>query len=146
MKKDYPRQHLSKDSYATDNWIQAMFPISPSYAKCAKDAKLWFDPCPLNDNWTRNGLECAWLPRTFVNPPYSNVMPWVEKAIFLNKSEGFTIVMLLKHDSSTKWFAKLQEAKAKFMMIQGRLKFKTGKGCAFPSVIAVLEGYHESND
>lgn len=134
------------DSYATDSWIKAMFPLSPSYHQCSVDLGLWFDPCPLNDKWTRNGLECAWKDRTFVNPPYSNPLPWVEKAIFLNKSNGWTIVMLLKHDSSTKWFAKLQEAGAKFMMIQGRLKHGTGRGCSFPSIIAVLEGYHEFND
>jgi len=134
------------DSYATDSWIQSMFPISSSYAACAHNTQLWFDPCPLDDHFTRNGLECAWMPRTFVNPPYSNPMPWVEKAIHWNKTENATIVMLLKHDSSTRWFAKLQEAGAKFMMIQGRLKYGTSRACSFPSVIAVLEGYNAFND
>jgi hypothetical protein len=137
MKKDYPRPQKN-DSWATDDWIQAMFPLSSSYADCASNPRLWFDPCPLDDNWTRNGLECAWMTHTFVNPPYSNPLPWVEKAIYLNKHEHMVIVMLLKHDSSTKWYAKLQEAGAKFLMIQGRLKFGTNKGCAFPSVLAVL--------
>ena len=129
---------MSKDSYSTDEWIQSMFPLTSSYAERAVDASLWFDPCPLNDNWKRNGLECAWPDRTFVNPPYSNVMPWVEKAILINKTYHRTIVLLLKHDSSTQWFAKLQEAGANFMMIQGRLKHQTGRSCAFPSILAVL--------
>ena len=52
MKQDYPRPQKN-DSWATDDWIQAMFPLSPSYAECAKDSRLWFDPCPLDDSLTR---------------------------------------------------------------------------------------------
>lgn len=128
------------DNYETDSWIQAMFPISPSYAECGQDPALWFDPCPLDPNWTRNGLECAWLNRTFVNPPYSNPMPWIKKGIYLNETAGINVVFLLKHDSSTRWFALLQEAGAKFLMINGRLKYNTGRSANFPSVLAVLEG------
>ena len=146
-KKDYPRRHLSKDYWVTDSWIQAMFPITPSYCEFASK-KMWFDPCPYNEDFNpaldRDGLKIPWCNQTFVNPPYSNVMPWVEKAILENKTHGHTIVMLLKHDSSTKWYAKLHSAGAKFMMIQGRLKFGSDKGCAFPCVLVTLEGFHES--
>jgi len=73
----------------------------------------------------------------FVNPPYSNPLPWILQGISENK-KGKTIVFLLKHDSSTKWYQALHEAGAHFMMIQGRLKHGTGKSASFPSVIAVL--------
>ena len=116
------------DSYRTDNWIMGIF-------------EDYYDPCPFNPDWNpydfKDGLMQTWKHNTFVNPPYSNPLPWVEKAIAENKL-GKRIVMLLKHDSSTKWYAKLHAAGAKFLMIQGRLKFSTGRACAFPSVLVVL--------
>ena len=112
------------DSYATDNKIMEMF-------------EGWFDPCPLNDNPTTDGLSIDWKDKTYVNPPYSKPLPWIEKAIEENK-KGKTIVMLLRMDTSTKWFAKLQEAGAIFMWINGRLKFNTGKSAPFPSMNAIL--------
>ena len=85
----------------------------------------------------------------YVNPPYSNPLPWVEKAIYeIDKYPDSTIVMLLKHDSSTRWFRMLHEAGATFLMFQGRLDFDSPDGlgivgsCAsFPSVLVVLSGY-----
>ena len=96
------------------------------------------DPCPLKENYEVDGLKREWNERTFVNPPYSNPLPWVEKAIETQK-KGITVALLLKADSSTKWWAKLHEAGAHFLMIQGRLHFSNLKGAApFPSVIAIL--------
>jgi len=125
--KDYPKKSKKHtDSYATDSWLKQMF-----------DG--WFDPCPLNPDWTYDGLKIQWPNRTFVNPPYSNPLPWVEKAIetsMMNK----TVVLLLKHDSSTKWWRRLHEANANFMPIFTRLKYGTNKSCAFPSILVCLEG------
>ena len=127
------------DNWETPGWLMNMF-------------RGWYDPCPLGGYTTnRDDLEGEWelmyqYPGIYINPPYSNVMPWVEKAIrthqrYMAIGIRVPIVMLLKHDSSTKWFAKLQEAGARFLMIQGRLTFKSDKtigSAAFPSVLAVL--------
>lgn len=136
-KQDYSRRHLSTDSYATDDWIQALFPLSirPSDAIAHTH---WFDPCPLDNNPVTDGLAIQWYTPTFVNPPYSNPLPWVKKAIYEHMINGHTVVMLLKHDSSTQWYKLLHEAGAKFLMIQGRLKYGTNHGAAFPSILAVL--------
>ena len=119
---------MSGDNYSTDSWIMEMF-----------DG--WFDPCPLNPNWTVDGLspDLRWPNRTFVNPPYSNPTPWIVKAIEENKL-GSTIALLLKHDVSTKAYALLHSAKAHILLVNQRLKFNTGKACAFPSMIAILSG------
>ena len=82
-----------------------------------------FDPCPLNDNPEVDGLHIDWKDKTFVNPPYSNPLPWVEKAIKEAKN-GNMIVMLLRVDTSTRWFAKLNEAGAEILWFSKRLKFK----------------------
>ena len=73
----------------------------------------------------------------FVNPPYSNPSAWVMKAIEEARN-GLPVVLLLKHDSSTEWFRLLHEAGARFIMINKRLKHRTGRSAAFPSVLAVL--------
>ena len=115
----------SKDSYKSDEWILNMF-----------DG--WYDPCPLNDNPPIDGLETDWKDKTYVNPPYSNPLKWIEKAIEEAK-KGKRIVMLLRVDTSTKWFMKLVEAKARFMFINGRLKHHTGKPANFASMLVFID-------
>ena len=125
------------DSWNTDNWVKAMFPGA-------------FDPCPYNPEWDEShydGLQDDWITEpglVFINPPYSNVMPWIDRALEQKfaanmDNQTLTIVFLLKHDSSTKWYAKLHEAGARFLSIQGRLKHGTNSAASFPSVLAVLE-------
>ena len=112
---------MANDNYATDERIMNLF-------------KDWFDPCPIG---ARYGLERDWRNKTYVNPPYSNPLPWVEKAIEESR-KGKTIVMLLRMDTSTKWFKLLQEAGAIFLWINGRLRFNTGKPAPFPSMMVIL--------
>jgi|26BtaG_2_1085354.scaffolds.fasta_scaffold03248_9 hypothetical protein len=90
------------DDYKTDKWLMNIF-------------EGWFDPCPINPSF--DGLKIEWQKKTFVNPPYSNPLPWVEKAIEENK-KGNVVVLLLKLDTSTKWFAKLFEANARLLWFQ----------------------------
>lgn len=129
-KKDYPRTANSHDSHPTDDWLAEIF-------------LGWFDPCPLQYDWSPithpDGLEIDWQRWTYVNPPYSDPLPWVKKAI-REKAKGNTVVMLLKHDSSTKWYSLLHEHGANFLMVNGRLSYGSDKTAAFPSVLAVLTG------
>lgn len=117
---------MSNDNYPTDEWIMELFGD-------------YFDPCSLSNGELRefDGLGSDWKDKTFVNPPYSDPLKWVAKGIMESK-KGKTIVFLLKMDSSTKWFSLLKEANAKFLWINGRLKYNTGKPAPFPSMIAIL--------
>ncbi len=111
------------DNYATPEWIRIIF-------------NNWFDPCPLNAR-VLDGLDIDWKDRTYVNPPYSSPLKWVEKAIEENK-KGKMIVMLLRVDTSTRWFAKLVEADAEILWFSRRLKF-TDKPANFPSMLVILK-------
>jgi len=128
------------DSWVTPQWILDMFPTA-------------FDPCPYNPDWQESdydGLVDEWPEEgvIFINPPYSNVNPWIDRALghkFMCNMLGtnITIVLLLKHDSSTKWFAKLQEAGARMLMFHGRLEFKNfdqtkEMRCSYPSILMVI--------
>ena len=115
---------MTNDNYATDERIMDMF-------------RDWFDPCPLNPNPEIDGLKIDWKDRTYVNPPYSKPLVWVEKAIEENK-KGKLIVMLLRMDTSTIWFQKLQEAGSMFLWINGRLRFNNLKPANFPSMLVIL--------
>ena len=131
------RYHEGNDEYATPDWIK-----NGLFAG-------WFDPCPLYaySNGTKvDGLKIEWwTDKIFINPPYSRPLPWVEKAIAESK-KGKTVALLVKHDSSTIWLAKLHEAGAHFLPIMGRLQFVTEKGrrkrrkaaAPFPSVLVIL--------
>lgn len=121
------------DDWSTPAWLYRMF-------------HTYYDPCPLGGHITNkdNPEEGIWEPMyhyngIYVNPPYSNPLPWVRKAIRSHVHTKLPVVLLLKHDSSTKWYAELKEAGARFLMIEGRLKYGDAKtGAAFPSVLAVL--------
>jgi len=116
------------DHYETDYWLHKLF-------------EFYYDPCPyrydedlLNEPWHKHAYSGV-----YVNPPYSNPLPWVQKAIQTKKDyPKLNVVMLLKNDSSTKWYKLLHEHGSHFLMINGRLKYKTGKSAPFPSVLVVL--------
>lgn len=109
------------DHYPTPNWLMDVF-------------RSWFDPCPLNES--TNGLNVEWINFTYVNPPYSNPLPWVEKAIE-ESNKGKTIVMLLPVDTSTKWFRMLIENNAHIFYHHGRLSFN-GSPPRFASMLVIL--------
>ncbi|KKN65935.1 hypothetical protein LCGC14_0476380 [marine sediment metagenome] len=114
---------MANDNYGTPNWLMKVF-------------ENWFDPCPINAVF--DGLNIRWEMKTYVNPPYSNPLPWVEKAIEESK-KGKTIVMLLKADTSTKYYARLLESKARILFFSGRIKFAGQKNTAtFPSMLCIL--------
>lgn len=63
------------------------------------------------------------LLRIFVNPPYSNPLPFVQRAAEL-KNAGHLVVMLLPADKSTKWYGVIQENATEVIdIIGGRVNF-----------------------
>ena len=115
---------MSGDNYATPAWLLDVF-------------SGWFDPCPLNPDYTTNGLDIAWGSRTYVNPPYSNPLKWVEKAI-TEKHNGKLVVMLLRADSSTRYFQRCQE-EGEVIYFGRRIKFN-GKTPYFASMLVIFNG------
>jgi hypothetical protein len=112
------------DQFVTDFWLLRVF-----------DG--WFDPCPLNDVPVFDGLSVDWGCRAFVNPPYSDPLPWVLKAIE-ERDKGCVVVMLLKADHTTKWYRALRDCGAHFLDIGERLHHGGKYAAPFPSVLVVL--------
>tara|TARA_R110000868_G_scaffold219871_2_gene470957 strand:- start:410 stop:895 length:486 start_codon:yes stop_codon:yes gene_type:complete len=69
-----------------------------------------------------DALSCEWGLSNWCNPPYSNIMPWVNKAIIENK-KGKVVVMLVPSDTSVKWFKKAFDTCDDIRFISGRISF-----------------------
>lgn len=120
-----------RDSYCTPRWLTTFI------------GKVDLDPCSnqhatvqATSSFTRGGLE-AWAAapseqHVYVNPPYSDVTPWVDMAVQRCLVSRDKVLLLLKYDSSTKWYAKLRSvnqakfpsAKALFFDFTGRISFE----------------------
>jgi site-specific DNA-methyltransferase (adenine-specific) len=87
----------------------------------------------LKVDWSTSYLDCLSKDRNrpvcWLNPPYSDPLPWVKKA-YEESQYGATIVCLLPADTSTKWFHDWVYGKAEIRFIRGRVRFvdpTTGK-------------------
>lgn len=102
-----------------------------------------FDPCPENPQF--DGLKIKWKSPAFVNPPYSEPLKWIDKAI-QESLGGVDVVLLLKVDPSTRWYKRLVEADAHFCYFNERLSFVHQKNGVFnssnnfASMLVFLEG------
>ena len=105
------------DSYAT-----------PEYLYCALNSEFDFnlDPCPFNPDWPKtgtDGLQLDWSGKVvFCNPPWSNILPWVNKAL---TSKCLT-VFLLPARTDTAWFHKLYAHKVEMRFFRKRVHFFDG--------------------
>lgn len=119
-------------SSASDEWA------TPAETFNALDAEFSFtdDACPLGGDV--NGLLREWGSPCFVNPPYSDITPWMEKAT-LEWHAGKTIVLLVPSRTCTRWWHDYAMKATEIRFIRGRLKFGGAKtGAPFPSCVVVF--------
>jgi len=97
-----------------------------------------------------NALCNYWDKVNWCNPPYSNIMPWVKKAM-KEHERGKTTVMLVPADTSVKWFKKAYESCNEVRFISGRISFinaetqKPVNGNNKGSVLFIWRGHAPSN-
>lgn len=111
------------------------------YAELHREFKFTDDPCPLRGKV--NGLTRAWGARAFVNPPYSNIRGFMDKAVQeIQHNRCKLAVFLVPARTDTKWFHDVvltNHAEVRF--IRGRLKFGESKNSApFPSILCIFRG------
>jgi site-specific DNA-methyltransferase (adenine-specific) len=92
-----------------------------------------------------DGLSKSWANESvFINPPYSNVAGWVEKAYKENAENGATCVLLIPARTDTKWFHRYCMQADAIQFIKSRVKFENGSSkpnsAPFPSMIVVFDG------
>lgn len=123
-------------SSASDQWATP----SHVYEALNKEFNFNFDPCPLNAAPSFDGLAAEWGSTTFVNPPYSKIAAWCEKA-YNEALKGKTVVMLIPSRTDTKYWHEYIMKANEIRFLRGRLKFGNAKNSApFPSCIVVFRG------
>lgn len=121
----------SSDDYATPKKF---------YKKLNNEFDFDFDPCPLKSKI--NGLELDWLGNIYINPPYSNIEPFLKKGLEeLKKGNASKLVYLIPIRSDTKYWHNLIMPYAKeIRFIKGRLNFNDKKSPApFPCVLVIFD-------
>lgn len=135
-----PSLHPSEgsDSWCTPKWLCDLlgaWDLDPcsndrSHVRAARRIALPEDG--LLADWTRDDGAPA---STYVNPPYSNVMPWARG---LARHDG-PWCALLKLDPTTRWWGELMTAHPTVAMFRRRIRFETDSGAGmtanFPSVL-----------
>ena len=134
MSVHYSRQ---TDEWSTPDWyfksLRSEFPFT-------------LDPCATHENHkcsvyftkAENGLVHDWGTHcAFVNPPYSKVGAWLEKA-FNSARSGATCVCLVPSRTDTRWWHSWA-MRGEIRLLVGRLKFGDAKNSApFPSALVVF--------
>lgn len=129
-----------KHDWETPDWLfdelDAEFHFTLDAAASDNNAK-----CDLYCTEESDGLTTSWTGHTvFVNPPYSNVAAWVEKA-WQEYTRGATVVMLLPARTDTRYFHRWIYHRSEIRFLKGRLKFSGSKNSApFPSMIVIFRG------
>lgn len=120
-------------SSASDEWA------TPAETFSALDSEFRFadDPCPIGTTGV-SGLMRDWKSPCFVNPPYSDIAPWMEKAL-LESRTGKTVVLLVPSRTDTRWWHEYAMRASEIRFIRGRLKFGGAKtGAPFPSAVVIF--------
>jgi site-specific DNA-methyltransferase (adenine-specific) len=110
------------------------FQISPKLDVCANFYNKKFDYYFTKED---NALTKEWDEDFFMNPPYSKVKLWVEKAYNEHKKHNVNGLALLYSKTDTKYWHDFIEGKAEIHSIKGRVKFVIGgrvkKSAPYPS-------------
>jgi len=101
----------------------------------------FFDPAPYNPKFDekkhRNGLKIPWKSVNFINPPYSNVKPWVKKA-HEEWKQGKTCILLIKLSNLATSYGKAYLKGAEIRIFPEKLSFPGYDGRAkFNSVLVI---------
>jgi site-specific DNA-methyltransferase (adenine-specific) len=128
-----------KDDWGTPNWVydslDAEFDITldvcadSTNAKCAHFFSREVDG--LSQDWGQN--------RCWMNPPYSKLRPWLEKA-YLSSLAGATVVCLIPARTDTRAWHLFCSQAYEIRLIKGRIRFVGATNSApFPSAIVVFK-------
>jgi site-specific DNA-methyltransferase (adenine-specific) len=103
------------------------------------------DPCPRYP--IEDGLLVDWGRRVFVNPPYSGVKVWLQKAHKEIQKGSEVIVFLTFSNTDTDWFhrycyGRYPYCEVEIRFVKGRLKFISDDGvknsAMRPSMLVIL--------
>jgi hypothetical protein len=94
------------DNYHTPKWFVDQLPTLLG--------KHYMDPCPgVLSDWTgatakadyprESGLQLSWSKENFLNPPFSDLLTWLKKAVYERDDHGANTLYFGKLDFRTEW-------------------------------------------
>ena len=110
------------------------------YDKLHDEFNFNYDPCPLRSEF--NGLLTEWNGNVYINPPYSNIEPFIKKGIEeLKIGNADVLVYLIPVRSDTKyWHSLIMPYATEIRFVKGRLNFNESKNPApFPCVLVIFD-------
>ena len=130
------RELVPSDQWATpdlmfQDWHER-FDFTLDAAATAENKKL--------ERYCIDGLSDSWAgERVWINPPYSDPLPWCRRAYEETASGNCPlVVMLLRVDTSTAWFHDWLLGKAEIEWLRRRIRFVGATGSPnFASMLAI---------
>lgn len=82
----------------------------------------------------QDGLALPWVGSVFCNGPYSDPLPWCERL----RAHRDSWCSLWKLDTTTRWFAELMKAGARWAPFRSRLRYERPGNCGSADFTSVL--------
>lgn len=137
MPQRSPTEGTVKDEWETPHELFVRlckeFRFSRDVCATLKNAKL-------PDFWSENALSKHWSGTLWMNPPYSDPGPWVEKAHKASTRKGVTVVALLPVATETRYFQHfVLDMADEVRFLSKRLRFVGApSGATLPNVVVVF--------
>lgn len=107
------------------------------YQRLNEIYKFDFDPCPLERaEW--DGLLIAWKNCNFVNPPFSEIPKWINKALQEMKLGKKSVFLITSRISSKYWFDLIFPNLTGWWTLEGATQFPGFEG-KLPTPLSVIE-------
>lgn len=105
----------------------------------------------LTESEHESAFDNDWGSVNWCNPPYSDITPWINEAVWWYENRNRTTVMLVPADTSVKWFKLAYESCNEVRFISGRISFinadtqKPVNGNNKGSVLFIWRGHAPKN-
>ena len=148
--KDYSTPINSTNEWGTPHWIVRRF--ENHLGEFDVDPCSGCEPEPIADTrFTEedDGLSQSWFGNVWVNPPYSDIGPWLEKSYTeTTVGDAQTVVCLIPVRTSTDWFHDWATKADVLVFINNRLSYLTSEGAksraTFASMLCIYGDVPES--
>lgn len=103
------QEQLTSDDYYTSPWVFEKMEIQFDVDVCSPPGGIEWIPANRYFSMIDDGLAQPWSGRVWMNPPFSNIGPWVRK--FIEHENGICLTIATK----SLWFFELWESNAAMM-------------------------------
>ena len=108
-----------RDSWCTPQWLTKLLPVV-DLDPCSNERSTVKARTAYRLDRGEDGLALPWVGSIFVNPPFSNILPWAQK---LNAEPVVGAAFLVNVDPSTAWWHELTKRLRYALFFRRRIQF-----------------------